>query len=127
MHKTRKRKTIIPDNIVESIIDPLYYPDPKGLDPLIIIKRYAWCLVNIFDLFKYALDDVKKYKSFYEKHFLSIWSNHPLNDKLSLSFLRYDALIESIKNVNVVQTFITEIPTDLYLELCEQTRRRRKK
>lgn len=58
-------------------------------DPLIVIKKYGWCLVKILNI-------PIEHEAFFNKHFLSIWSNG--NDKLSIKFNRYDINIPQCNN-----------------------------
>jgi hypothetical protein len=110
----------------------------KNLDPLIIIKRYGWCLVKNLRLFDYVEESNKLYENFYDRHFLSIWSNVPLNDKLSINFGRYkiptpkcanmnQAVAESIKHVDVMLENNTAVPNDLYQSLCQKQQRQKRK
>ena len=93
----------------------------KTTDPLTVIKRYIWCVIHVL---KIPLFD-KRFKSFFEKHFLSIWSNYPLEDKLSIKFARYklpainpcinlsDALLHSINPIKLIPEPNTPVPKEL--------------
>ena len=87
-------------------------------DPLIVIKKYGWCLIKILGI-------SVTHKEFYLQHFMSIWSNG--KDKLSVDFNRYalvipdcnhinDAFIESTKNLSLNLEKKTKVPTELTLE-----------
>jgi hypothetical protein len=89
------------------------------LDPLVAIKRYAWCILVSLNL----LAEIEN-KDFFKKHFMSIWSNVPLTDKLSLQFGRYDIPLPKCSNIldAITQSVIvvplnrvenTPVPSDL--------------
>lgn len=86
-------------------------------DPLIVIKKYGWCVVHILNI---HID----YEKFFNKHFLSIWSNG--NDKMSIEFNKYTipkplkckddinyAFDQSIQNIIPTKVSNTIIPTKL--------------
>jgi hypothetical protein len=90
----------------------------KQNDPLIVIKKYGWSIVNCLNIPVEHLD-------FFNKHFMSIWSNGKEN-KLSIDFKRYDipkpphcendinnAFIESIRDLNLVEVSNTLVPEEL--------------
>lgn len=56
-----------------------------NVDPLVVIKRYGWCLVYYLDLDR----KLGEYKKFFDKHFLAIWDNEVQGEKLSPDFRRY--------------------------------------
>lgn len=101
-------------------------PRIQVADPLVTIKRYAWFLVYFLGLNKQI-----KYLNFFEKHFMSIWSNMP--NKLSLTFKRYDiphpritkdindAIVQSIQKVPLQKQPNTVVPD----QLCNFKKRRK--
>jgi len=56
----------------------------KKIDPLIVIKKYIWSLLECIDLFTYIPD---KYRDFFAYNFPCIWTNG--YHSLSLHFNRY--------------------------------------
>lgn len=64
----------------------------KNNDPLIVIKKYGWCILQILKI-------KTEYPEFFKKHFMSIWSNG--QDRLSPEFRRYDISVPSkCENIN---------------------------
>jgi len=101
------------DTKFEDVMNKLFVK----LDPLVVIKRYAWCIVQFL---KIHID--KRFMKFFNDHFLAIWSNIPLDNKLSPNFGKYlipqpkqcktinDAILESVTNVGVKLTTNTPVP-----------------
>ena len=97
----------------------------EKVDPLVVIKRYAWCLIQTL---KIEIDS--RWKQFFYTHFLYIWSNNPLGNKLSFNFSRYkipepkscvDALYESLQHIQLQLEENTPIPDDV----CKRKRTKR--
>ncbi len=103
----------VSDISVEDVMNKLF----TKIDPLVSIKRYAWCLV---ELLKIKIDP--RFQKFFYAHFLSIWSNVPLGNKLSHNFARYsisrpkkcanisDVLLESLTPIKLIREENTPIP-----------------
>lgn len=108
----------------------------KGIDPLIVIKRYIWSLFNHEKL--RLIDQIpEKYQEFFVHHWPVIWSNDPLRMLIPNAFFnRYAIPLSQCKNltdcvVNSYSNFetinagdMTPLTSETY-ELIECARRKK--